>query len=157
MAYYSLFGRVLTKPETKEEFVQFELNRHVDALIIKEYSVRRGSKESFFLNSNLAGKYKVTYGGRDFIGTGVFNVLNNEQNSVLHISTMPSTKSNYQRTGYMVSSKKGYNLVLVNDTNSSFDPVSIVFTEENYLKFKAAFNLLFKNYIPHIYNESSIE
>ncbi len=46
----------------------------------------------------------------------------------------------------MISSDKGYQMVFVNDNERSFDPVSVIFTEENYRKFNSALNSLFKNY-----------
>lgn len=144
-SYYSLFGKIVSYPKSEAENIEYQLYQKIDALIKSDYSVRKGSKENFFLNVS-PGLYTFEYGGASFVGKGTFYSLDNEKNSWLHISLMPSPKTNYRRTGIMISSDKGYQMVFVNDTERSFDPVSVIFTEENYRKFNSALNSLFKNY-----------
>ncbi|MBR0500894.1 MAG: RHS repeat-associated core domain-containing protein [Bacteroidales bacterium] len=155
-SYYSLFGNILPAPNSNDSFIEYKLYQQLDELLIKDYSQKHGARVSFYFKIP-KGSYKFQYGRADFKGYGLFEALNNETNSILHIGQMPSPKTFGKRTGYYKSSELGYQLVLYNDTKRPYDPIQIVFREEDYAKFNSALNNLFKNYIQVIYDNSFIK
>ena len=142
--YYSLFGKILnTRNENGQRMIEGELYKQIDDLLISTYSEGKLIEKGDFYFGISPGDYHFTYGGEQFLsdkeGT-VFHVLNNAENSRLHIEKTPQ---NYPtiRTGFFGKKYQGFFLVISND--KGYDVIQISFDKENVKKYHSAVKALF--------------
>lgn len=140
--YYSLFGQKVENARTEDGKISLEsaLYEHLDRLIFNYYTSGGQAWENFYFGIT-PKRYSFSYNGDGFTSKGTFLALDNKDNSILKIFIMPSHE--IYRSGFLIG-KTGYQLVLMNRTNSGFDPVQIVFEKEDAQRFNYILNSLFK-------------
>lgn len=123
------------------------LYQHIDRLIINYYTSAEGIASENFFSDAVVGEYGFEYGGINFTsafgkqGGTIYRSINNKENSLLHISRMPS-KQPKRFGGYMgAPSWNGCFMVLSNQKN--YDAVQINFDEKNAESFRLAISRLF--------------
>ena len=143
--YYSLFGNIVpTKNDKGQRIIEGELYRLIDNLLIKNYGENKANaKESFYFGVS-PGDFPFEYNGNSFysnIDGTVFHILNNEDNSKLHIEKTPKQHP-VVRFGFFGKKYQGYFIVLSND--KGYDVIQISFDETNVTKYHSALKAIFK-------------